>query len=103
MDALLYSSDLPVRRRSFLQTDALHCDQWFQKLVKASSIDIAGLRPFLRNEHVYFCPQSKPLAKAGDNVGTKILLSGWACHQRILEGGRRQIFSFVLPGELLGN
>lgn len=32
----------------------------------------------------------------------RALLSGWACRQRILSDGRRQILSFVLPGDLIG-
>jgi CRP-like cAMP-binding protein len=104
MDALLYSSDLSVRQRSVLPADVSPCDRLFQKLAKASGINIDGLRPLLRNELAYVCPQGKLLARAGDDAaGPKILLSGWACYQRILECGRRQIFSFVLPGDLLGN
>jgi CRP-like cAMP-binding protein len=29
----------------------------------------------------------------------RFILSGWACRQRILPDGRRQIFSFLLPGD----
>ena len=32
----------------------------------------------------------------------RALLSGWACRQRILRDGRRQILSFLLPGDLIG-
>jgi len=32
----------------------------------------------------------------------KVLLSGWACRCRALPDGRRQIFTFVLPGDALG-
>lgn len=32
----------------------------------------------------------------------RFVLSGWACSQRVLSDGRRQIFGFVLPGDLLG-
>ena len=31
----------------------------------------------------------------------RILVAGWACRQRLLADGRRQIVSFVLPGDLL--
>ncbi len=30
------------------------------------------------------------------------LLSGWACRLRVLADGRRQIFDFLLPGDLFG-
>src|SRR5690606_11987619 len=29
-----------------------------------------------------------------------VIVSGWACEQRILIDGRRQIFSFLLPGDV---
>jgi CRP-like cAMP-binding protein len=32
----------------------------------------------------------------------RFVLSGWGCSQRVLSDGRRQIFGFVLPGDLLG-
>lgn len=32
----------------------------------------------------------------------QILLSGWACRFRMLPDGRRQIFDFILPGDLFG-
>jgi CRP-like cAMP-binding protein len=32
----------------------------------------------------------------------RLLLSGWACRQRLLPDGRRQIFGFLVPGDLIG-
>jgi CRP-like cAMP-binding protein len=32
----------------------------------------------------------------------QILLEGWAVRQRVLSDGRRQIFSFLLPGDIFG-
>jgi len=32
----------------------------------------------------------------------KLLLAGWACRQRFLSDGRRQIFDFILPGDVFG-
>jgi CRP-like cAMP-binding protein len=31
-----------------------------------------------------------------------VLLAGWACYQRLLGDGRRQIISFILPGDIIG-
>jgi len=31
-----------------------------------------------------------------------LLLAGWACRQRYLSDGRRQIFDFILPGDVYG-
>ncbi|MDB5448462.1 MAG: transcriptional regulator, Crp/Fnr family [Phenylobacterium sp.] len=32
----------------------------------------------------------------------RFILAGWACRQRVLPDGRRQIFSFLLPGDSIG-
>lgn len=32
----------------------------------------------------------------------RVLLAGWACRMRIFPDGRRQIFEFILPGEMYG-
>jgi len=32
----------------------------------------------------------------------KLLLAGWGCRQRFLSDGRRQIFDFILPGDVFG-
>jgi CRP-like cAMP-binding protein len=40
----------------------------------------------------------------GDHLHhVSLLVSGWACHQRVLSDGRRQIFGFALPGDLFGS
>ncbi len=39
----------------------------------------------------------------GRSAAPQFLLSGWACSQRVLRDGRRQIFDFVLPGEGFGS
>ena len=33
----------------------------------------------------------------------QLLLSGWACYHRLLGDGRRQIVSFILPGDMIGS
>ena len=32
----------------------------------------------------------------------RLLIAGWACRQRYLSDGRRQIFDFILPGDIYG-
>ena len=40
------------------------------------------------------------LAREGDRPDkVRIFLSGWACRYKVLEDGRRQILSFILPGD----
>jgi len=39
----------------------------------------------------------------GSHIGRpRVLLSGWACRCRVLPDGRRQIFTFVVPGDAIG-
>jgi CRP-like cAMP-binding protein len=35
-------------------------------------------------------------------VRAMIIVDGWACRRRVLPDGRRQIFSFLLPGDAIG-
>ncbi len=38
----------------------------------------------------------------GSPMRPSFILSGWACRQRLLSDGRRQIFSLLLPGDAVG-
>jgi CRP-like cAMP-binding protein len=38
----------------------------------------------------------------GDSPAPMALLSGWACRLRMLSDGRRQIVTFLVPGDLIG-
>jgi CRP-like cAMP-binding protein len=42
------------------------------------------------------------LLAEGRTTGAHFVLSGWACSQRVLRDGRRQIFDLILPGEGFG-
>ena len=42
------------------------------------------------------------LLLADGRFGAHFVVSGWACRQRVLRDGRRQIFDFILPGEGFG-
>lgn len=41
-------------------------------------------------------------AVEGPAARPKVILSGWACRQRLLSDGRRQIFDIVVPGDVIG-
>lgn len=43
-----------------------------------------------------------PLCGQGKDVPARLITSGWACRQRCLPNGRRQIFGFLLPGDAVG-
>jgi CRP-like cAMP-binding protein len=48
-------------------------------------------------------PAGNELIAEGERLETpRLLLAGWACRQRYLPDGRRQIFDFILPGDIYG-
>ena len=48
-------------------------------------------------------PARSELLSAGSVQAPQLLLSGWACYHRLLGDGRRQIVSFILPGDAIGS
>lgn len=40
------------------------------------------------------------IVSTGGTRGARLILSGWACEMRQLFDGRRQIFSFLMPGDV---
>jgi CRP-like cAMP-binding protein len=42
------------------------------------------------------------MTEGAPNPVPRLMLSGWACRQRLLPDGRRQIFGFLVPGDLVG-
>jgi CRP-like cAMP-binding protein len=42
------------------------------------------------------------LCAEGEIPKPRIMVSGWACRQRVMNDGRRQIISFMLPGDTIG-
>jgi len=42
------------------------------------------------------------LTRPGKPVVARIIIAGWACRQRTLPDGRRQIFGFLIPGDAVG-
>ncbi|HTK36561.1 MAG TPA: Crp/Fnr family transcriptional regulator [Caulobacteraceae bacterium] len=46
-------------------------------------------------------PGAELTAQGSSHPVPRLMLSGWACRQRLLPDGRRQIFGFVLPGDLI--
>jgi CRP-like cAMP-binding protein len=48
-------------------------------------------------------PAGSGLIAEGELLDTpRLLLAGWACRMRVFPDGRRQIFEFILPGEMYG-
>lgn len=71
------------------------------RLAALSLDDIAALEVAVRTAsrappRAELLREGRPVAHAG------LLLSGWAARVRLLDDGRRQILSLILPGELFG-
>lgn len=102
VDALPDQSDLPTPIRHAPSANDLLCDRLLQRLANVSGMNINELRPFLRADQTCVCHPGKAVALEGeDEPAPRILLSGWACYQRIAKSGRRQIFAFALPGDFI--
>jgi CRP-like cAMP-binding protein len=69
-------------------------------LAPLSQTDVALVRGLtaLREQH----QPGTELYGEGAGLRPRVLLSGWACRMRMLPDGRRQIFSFLLPGDSIG-
>ncbi len=84
----------PFNRTSPLQTRLAN-------LAPLEQPEIGMLQTAMRNR--YRSAGKREILAEGELIGKpRALLSGWACRQRILSDGRRQIISFLLPGDLIG-
>jgi len=71
-----------------------------QKFVRLSSQDKRALNDLV-GEKIYHLAARQDIVREGDRPESlKIILTGWACRNKMLEDGRRQILSFFLPGDL---
>ncbi len=96
------------RRREFLavgrdgpigsQTDAA-----LRRLPILSELDPCTIERLVRTRRVYESGSILFDEHMLQNARPKLLLSGWACRQRIRSNGRRIIFSFLLPGDIMGS
>jgi CRP-like cAMP-binding protein len=68
-------------------------------LRQLSEAGIAAIKTAVR-EKIVKAAAGEDLVCEGDRADTiRMFLSGWACRYKALEDGRRQIVSFVLPGD----
>ncbi len=70
-------------------------------LAPLSSCEADILRDLPRQARIH--PAQTELCREHQVQPPLVLLSGWACCQRILGDGRRQILRFVLPGDAIGS
>ncbi len=72
----------------------------FAQLTQLSSEAAGVVGAMVRGGKVYE-PSSVVLGPRMESNRPRFLLSGWACRQHIFEDGQRQIFCFVLPGDVI--
>jgi CRP-like cAMP-binding protein len=66
------------------------------------SVDEAALVTSLTDKTEEYSAGTELLAEGQSLDTPRLLTSGWACRFRLLPDGRRQIFEFILPGDLYG-
>lgn len=72
-----------------------------RSLSTLSDADLALMRD-LSERGERHAPGEQLLAEGETGVRPRFIVSGWACRQRLMPDGRRQIFSILLPGDCLG-
>ncbi|HEY2444185.1 MAG TPA: Crp/Fnr family transcriptional regulator [Rhizomicrobium sp.] len=81
-----------------------HADLLAQRLshfAELSAREIALLESLA--EHSDELAAGAELIREGQTLDSpRLLMAGWACRYRTLPDGRRQIFKFILPGDLFG-
>lgn len=88
-------SDPPTQRQADAPTRLLSA------LAPLSTEEIALVRGLARRGETL--PAKTEILAEGELIGRPLLLlSGWVCRQRLLLDGRRQILTFLLPGDLIG-
>lgn len=80
---------------------AIHCDRLIRTFESRYGLSIERLRTLIRPDLAHSVASGHVWSADRGRQTPLIVLSGWACEQRILECGRRQIFSFLLSGDLL--
>jgi len=70
-------------------------------LRRLSEAGIAAIKTAMRGAIAKAAAAGEDLAREGDRSETvRLFLSGWAFRYKALEDGRRQIVSFILPGDI---
>ena len=75
--------------------------QRYAACVPFSPAELQQVRRLSRFAHRHSAQTS--LSTQGDMQQPRLMLSGWACQQQVLRGGRRQIVRFLIPGDLFGS
>jgi CRP-like cAMP-binding protein len=96
--------DTGMPNRLALRSALRPLDVVVRRLGTASALSEAeqDLLRSLADRRERFAPGEPLIAEGAVALRPRFILSGWACRQRVLSDGRRQIFSFLLPGDSVG-
>ena len=72
-----------------------------RSLAPLSDAELEFIRGLAERRERY-APGDQLIAEGGVSQRPRFVISGWACRNRLMADGRRQIFSFMAPGEGLG-
>lgn len=71
------------------------------RLARLTAAEVGLLHTAERDRRTFAA--RRDMIRQGEPIkARRALLSGWACRQRILADGRRQILGLILPGDLIG-
>jgi CRP-like cAMP-binding protein len=80
-------------------------------LMEAAIYKLSRLRDLSEEDTVFVRQAAKvsdrfypgaDLCREGERPPARVIVSGWAARARVLPDGRRQIFAFLLPGDMIG-
>ena len=68
--------------------------------IDLSIADEHALEAIVQERITTFAPREDILVEGEQQDSCATIMSGWACRYKVLEDGRRQILSFLVPGDL---
>lgn len=76
--------------------------QRLQAIAPLDEVSVGALRKAI--DEATPAPLRRELLSEGHEItGKRLMVSGWAARVRLLADGRRQLISFLVPGDLFGN
>ena len=88
------------RRIQSLATDLLVAR--YRSLADLSASDLGVLRQIEAKAKNIYRADTRIMSEGSEIRAPQVIVSGWACYQRELADGRRQIMSLLVPGDAIG-
>lgn len=89
------------RHRHALPSEMAPLVRRLQSLTRLSYDEMAAVESLARRP-MRLVAARRDIHQKGDLPPPMVVVSGWACRQRLLSGARRQIVSILLPGDIVG-